>query len=119
MSDAFTDAMVILAAAADAAGCKARLTELKKQMAVVETAEAQLASDRAAHEAAVKVRKSELDKRQARLTEGEVELNLRRRALADSEARREAGFSSAQDYPVDPNFGPGTQHPCGLTRGPE
>jgi septal ring factor EnvC (AmiA/AmiB activator) len=109
MTDAFDDAFAILAAAADVPGCKARIGELKKTLDAIEKAQAQLAADRAAFEHEVAETKAALDRRQARLTEGEVELRLRRNAFDQREARRDAPTSSAADYPENPNLLPGTQ----------
>jgi hypothetical protein len=119
MTDAFDDAFALLAAAADPKGFEARITRLKKLSEQVAAEQAQLAADRAAHEREVAETKAAFDRRQARLTEGEVELRLRRDAFDQREGRREASISSAADYPTDPNFAPNTRHPNGMLRGPE
>jgi hypothetical protein len=109
MSDAFADAFALLAAAANPKDFEARITRLKKLSEQVDAEQAQLAADREAHAREVAQTKADLDRRQARLTEGEVELRLRRDAFDKREARREAPTSSAADYPENPNLLPGTQ----------
>jgi hypothetical protein len=92
MTDAFADAFALLAAAADAPGCKSRLVELKKQLDAVEKARTQLEADRAAvaaDKAASGEREKTLREREAKvvlaeriLSKGQEELAAARRALA-------------------------------------
>jgi hypothetical protein len=117
--DAFADAFALLAAAADVKGCEARITKLKKLSEQVAAEQSRLATDREAFARECAEAKAALDRRQTRLAEGEVELRLRRDAFDQRESRREASISSVADYPIDPNFRPGTRHPNGMLREPE
>jgi hypothetical protein len=116
MSDAFQDAFALLAAAADVEGFEARITRLRKLSEQVAAEQAQLAADRAAFEREVAETKAALDRRQARLTEGEVELRLRRDAFDQREARNGAAASAEDRFPFHPDFPPGSRSHTGLAR---
>jgi hypothetical protein len=114
MSDAFEDAFALLAAAADVKGFEARITRLKKLSEQVAAEQAQLEAARIANERAFAEATADLDRRRSKIAQDEVELRLRRDAFDQREARRET--SSADPFPFDPNFGPGTRSHTGLAR---
>jgi hypothetical protein len=109
--DTFTAVAGLVALITDVKGCAKRLGELQTAIAAAETAQAQLEAARIANERAFAEMKADLDRRQARLSEGEVELRLRRDAFDQREPRREV----EDRYKPDPNLGAGTQW-RGLTR---
>jgi chromosome segregation ATPase len=114
MSDAFDDAFAVLAAAADVPGCKARLTELKKQLDAVEKASARLDADLAAHERAVAEATAASDEREQKLRDREVKVAFAERDIA----AREKVIADARPprFSDDPNLGLGGRSHSGLTR---
>lgn len=112
----FDLALLLLSAATDAAACKARLLELRKEMAALEKAQAQLVADREASQKAIDEANAEIERRRAAVLAREVDTRLRGEALAMREASRGA---APNPYPTDPNFAPNTRHPNGMARGPE
>jgi hypothetical protein len=113
MSDAFEDAFALLAAASDAPGCKARVAELRKQLDAIEKAQAQLDADRAATAAD----KAAADEREKSLREREAKVTLAERTLAAGQQQLAADRRAMAPRPgFDPNFGPGSMGPGGMTR---
>jgi hypothetical protein len=113
--DVFADAFALLGAAANVKEFEARITRLKKLSEQVAAEQVQLAADREAHAREVAEAKAALDRRQTRLTEGEVELRLRRNAFDQREARNGAATSAEDRYPPNPNLPAGSSW-RGLTR---
>jgi chorismate mutase len=111
----FNLALLLLSAATDAAGCKQRLAELRKELTSLDKAQAELAAAREAHAREVAEASAELDRRRTKVAESEADLRLRRAAFDQREASRETPTSSAPDFPFDPNLNPGTRW-RGLTR---
>jgi hypothetical protein len=114
--DTFATVVALIALISDAKACKARLEELRQLSEQIAAQRAALDAATQASQVAITEGNRDLDRRRAKITEGEVDLRLRRDAFDQREARR---THVSDDLPIDPNFGPGTRHPNGMARGPE
>jgi DNA repair ATPase RecN len=115
MSDAFTDAFALLAAAADVKGCEARITKLKKLSEQVAAEQSQLDADREVHARTV----AAVDEREKALHGREVAVAIAERNLIkDQQALAADRRALAPTLGFDPNMGPGSIGPGGITREP-
>jgi hypothetical protein len=104
--DAFEAAIALLAAAADARGCKARLIKLKKIEERVAVAQAKLDADTGTFEAI----KAGLDAREAAVKDREERVDARENELILKQPK--------ERFPLGGNGEPGTRTHSGLTREP-
>jgi hypothetical protein len=112
MSDAesFDRVFTLLAVVADARGCKARLSKLKKLEERTAAALAKLEADRAAYEAKVAETTADLKAREEKTADRLLKA-MRLEKNPPSEPKE-----YYDPFPFDPNFGPGTRGPSGLAR---
>jgi hypothetical protein len=108
--DAFAAVADLIGLISDPKACAKRMAELQVTIAAADRAQAQLEAARIANERAFAVSTADLDRRRAKIIADEVELRLRRDAFDQREA------SSAERFPHDPNFAPGTISHSGLAR---
>jgi hypothetical protein len=115
MTDSFTDAFALLAAGADVKGFEARITRLKKLSEQVAAEQAKLDADRVAHARTV----AAVDEREKMLRNREVAVAIAERNLIkDQQALAADRRALAPTLGFDPNMGPGSIGPGGITREP-
>jgi hypothetical protein len=113
MTDPFDNAFALLAAAADVPGCKARIGELRRQLDEIGKAQARLDADRASAAAD----KAADDTREKALREREIAVAIGERNLSAGLQQLAADRRAMAPRPgFDPNFGPGSVGPGGITR---
>jgi hypothetical protein len=104
MTDVFTDAFALLAAAADVKGCQTRIARLKELSEQVAAAQAKLDAAQVVHDRTA----TSLDEREARVTERERIVTAWEREASERGAR--------ERYPFDPNLSAGSKSWSGLVR---
>jgi hypothetical protein len=115
MSDPFAAVTSLIALIGDAKACARRLAELQATIDAAEKAQAQLDADRRA----VAADKAAADEREKTLREREVKVAIGEHNLAKGQQELAAGRRElAPKLAFDPNFGPGSVGPSGLTREP-
>jgi hypothetical protein len=102
----FERAFTLLAVVTDAPGCKARLTELQKQIAAAAKAQAQLDGDRDAHDRAAATAEADMIAREAAVRKREVDVSIAERDLFAREQALIAKLNESRPprYPFDPNL---------------
>jgi hypothetical protein len=116
MSDAFADAFALLAAAADVKGFEVRISKLKKLSEQVAAEQAKLDAEART----LGADKAAVDEQIKAVCEREVAVAIAERALhAGQQALAADRRALAPTLGFDPNMGPGSVGPGGITREPD